>query len=240
MAKRLTDEQRKFILDNYDEMPTIKLLGRFNERFGTEYKRSIFYKFTHDLGLNKHIQHRYTPEEEKFLEDNASKMTRRDLTAEFNKRFGTCIKEDAIVMRCWQKNYKPMGDGKFKNGSVPWEKTAGGKDAYMATLPRAPMGKEYTYSDGRTYVLTESGRKPKHRVIWEEHFGKLEQGEVVIFADGDKENFSPDNLRKISNRDQATLNMNGWVGCTPLVDAGITWCRLKSLLERSIDVEKYL
>lgn len=231
MCKSLTDDQQAFIVSHYDDMPTVRLLEAFNDEFGTNYKRSNFYRFTHELGLSKHIQHRYTAEEEQFLKENASKMTRRELTSEFNKRFGACIKEDAIVMRCWQKGYKPRTDGKFKVGSVPWEKTNGGKDAYLKTLPRAPLGKEY-YMKGKTYVLTEDGRRPKHRVVWEEHCGELKKGDVIIFADGDTSNFDIKNLRKVNNSIQATLHMNGWVGFAPIVDVGITWCRLKELLEK--------
>ena len=159
---------------------------------------------------------------------------RRKLTDAFNKRYGTHIKEDAIVMRCWQKGYKPATDGKFKNGSVPWEKTDGGKEAYMKTLPRAPLGKEYIMK-GHVYVLTEEGRKPKRRVVWEQHYGKLNSGECIIFADGDTTNFDINNLRKVSNSTQATLYQNGWVGFAPIVDAGITWCKLRDLLGKEYD-----
>lgn len=239
MANRLTEEQVRFIKERYDEMPTVKLCEAFNENFGTCFKKGVFYGFCHELGLKKHNQHHYTEEEELFLKENASRMTRRELQQAFNEKFGTSIKEDAIVMRCWQKGYKPMNDGKFKAGSVPWEKTEGGKEAYLKTLPRAELGKEYTMTGKPyTYVRTERGREPKHRVIYREHFGELSRGEAVIFADGNKDNFSPDNLLKVSNSVMATLHGNHWVGCKAIVEAGILWCELRDLLKAQ-GVEAY-
>lgn len=228
----MTERQAKFIKDNYDNMTVVALMRAFNDEFGTCLKRGNFYRICHDLGLSKHIQHHYTEEEERFLKDNASRMTRRELQQAFNNTFGTQIKEDAITMRCWQKGYKPMDDGKFKKGSVPWEKTDGGKEAYLKTLPRAELGKEYKTKDKRyIYVRTENGREPKHRVIYREHFGEIPKGETVIFADGNKENFSPDNLLKVSNSVMATLHGNKWFGCREIVEAGILWCELRDLLK---------
>jgi hypothetical protein len=52
----------------------------------------------------------------------------------------------------------------------------------------------------------EVGRPQLHRVIYEEHFGPIHAGMTVIQKDGNKNNFSPDNLALRSMADCARLN----------------------------------
>jgi len=66
-----------------------------------------------------------------------------------------------------------------------------------------PEGTErkYGYYDG-ILVKTESGRwRSKHCVLWEEAYGKIPNGKVVVFADGDKNNFNRENLVLVSKKD---------------------------------------
>ena len=51
--------------------------------------------------------------------------------------------------------------------------------------------------------------KEKHRLIYEENYGPIPEGYVVIFLDGNKRNFDPDNLMAISKADNARANQNG-------------------------------
>lgn len=115
---KMTQEQEQFIVENFDKMSVEQLRKTFNKKFAREYKPSAFYFNTQRLGLHKHIEHQYTEEEEAFLRINAPTMSRRELTQKFNETFCANIKEDAIVMRCWQKGYLAQHDGRFSKNRM--------------------------------------------------------------------------------------------------------------------------
>lgn len=50
--------------------------------------------------------------------------------------------------------------------------------------------------------------KPKHHVVWSERNGKIPPGCTVAFRDGDKLNFSPDNLELINKNELLRRNFN--------------------------------
>lgn len=64
-----------------------------------------------------------------------------------------------------------------------------------------PLGSEWIRETGVVYVkVAMEGKtcydrwKPKHQVIWERHNGKIPEGHLVIFKDGDHRNFRLENL----------------------------------------------
>jgi hypothetical protein len=77
-----------------------------------------------------------------------------------------------------------------------------------------PIGYERITRDGYTEVKTQnlSGAgqfknfKLKHRLVYEMHYGKLPEGFVVKFRDGNKQNFAIENLYAISIADNLIEN----------------------------------
>lgn len=64
-------------------------------------------------------------------------------------------------------------------------------------------------SDGYTRVKVNKNKWDlKQRVIWEENFGSIPVKHVIIFVDGDKQNFDLDNLVLISRRKLGIINKN--------------------------------
>lgn len=63
---------------------------------------------------------------------------------------------------------------------------------------------EIKVADPRTWV-------GKHTFIWEEHNGPVPKGYVVIFGDGDRRNFDPDNLILVSRKQLVRLNQKGLI-----------------------------
>jgi hypothetical protein len=62
-----------------------------------------------------------------------------------------------------------------------------------------PPGSEISTAQGYVYVKTVGGRwRLKHRQIWEAAHGPIPKGRLVKFADGDRSNFSLDNLVLVS------------------------------------------
>lgn len=248
MVMTMNKEQEQWIIERFDDMSIEKLRHKFNETFNKDIKSRCFYYHTQRLGLRKHVQHCYTKEQDEFLRDNSNKMTRSELCKSFNAVFGTMINENAIIQRCFLKGFKPMSDGKFKVGSVPWEKTDGGREVYVEKLKGGnrssfrkghkpsnykPIGSESVRREG-IFIKTEKGWKPKIQVIYEQECGECKKGERVIPIDGDKNNYAIDNMAVIDNRTQTYLISNDWYGKGIITQTGILWCRLKDVIDQSV------
>ena len=48
----------------------------------------------------------------------------------------------------------------------------------------------------------------KKRVIWEEHYGKLKDDELVLILNGDHKDVRIENLMKVTRRELAVINRN--------------------------------
>lgn len=250
----MTSEQELYIISHWDEMSCESLRKMFNEEFGTQYKTTGFHYHTKRLGLSKHVEHRYTPEQDAFLRENSDKMTRKELAEAFNAKFGACVKEQAIEQRCFLRGWRPKTDGRFKVGGTPWCKTKGGRSEYVKTLKG---GNVTSFKKGivphnalkvgtvKRYghlvqVKTADGWKNRLRHMWELEHGKIPEGYVVTSVDGDQLTEDARNLRLISNKTLTTLMSNGWCGKGSLiVDTGIVWCELKDALSKS-DARQFL
>ncbi|MNC69024.1 hypothetical protein D3C75_1196760 [compost metagenome] len=52
----------------------------------------------------------------------------------------------------------------------------------------------------------------KHLIVWELHCGRsVPKGHVVIFGDGDRRNFDPDNLILVTRGQLAIMNKRGLI-----------------------------
>lgn len=73
-----------------------------------------------------------------------------------------------------------------------------------------PIGSERINVCGYTEVKVEEPNKwrPKHQVVWEREYGKIPKQHVIIFADGNKQNFDLDNLVCVSRQELVRLNNN--------------------------------
>ena len=113
---------------------------------------------------------------------------------------------------------------RFKTGNTPFNK---GKKQWQymrgESLERArkhqfkkghrpvnanPVGYEREDRNGKVYVKTTDGERMrlKHIVVWEEANGcEVPEGMVVTFSDGNRQNFSPDNLVLVSRSELMRL-----------------------------------
>ena len=91
-------------------------------------------------------------------------------------------------------------------------------------------GYERINSEGYTEVrMAERVFIGKHRLIWKQHYGRIPEGHIIIFADGDKQNFAIENLVCVSRGDHAILNKNKKYG-TEIAQNVLLLCKLKNQL----------
>ena len=161
-------------------------------------------------------QHKYTAEQLAYLKRHET-IERRWLAASFNNHFGTALTIEQIKSTCSRIGLKTGRTGCFEPGNVPYNTGTKGLKTGSCTsfkpgqMPQTwvPVGTEVVENkDGYTKVKIADPRtwKYKHVMIWEELHGPVPKGSCIIFADGDKQNFEPDNLVAVDRRELLFLN----------------------------------
>lgn len=108
-------------------------------------------------------------------------------------------------------------DGTFVKGSTPWNKglhidLSNGKGQFKkGNIP--PQHHEVGYiahhKDGYSFIKVAEPRKWQlyQRYVYEKtHHTKLTKNQIVIFLDGNKSNFNPDNLAVVNRKELMILN----------------------------------
>lgn len=126
---------------------------------------------------------------------------------------------------CHRLGYKTSNNGYFPKGSVPFNK---GKKQTEYCTPEAiertkktrfqkgnipinhkPVGSERVDVDGYVEIKIAEPNKwmLKQRYLWEQyHNEKLGKNDLILFLDGNRNNFDVSNLRRISRKELAMLN----------------------------------
>ena len=183
--------------------------------------------------------HRWSEEEKEHLKKIAPntpiEQIQRLMTKKFNYEY-TYRQITAVMRRFNVKN--GLTTHLFEKGSTPWNKGTKGK-----TIPwnkgkkmgpsynRSEVGTEYVDKRGYLHVKIENPDKwkLKHHIIYENHYGPIEKGYNVIFADKDKRNFSIDNLIKVKISELMIMNKNGLIyEDTELTKLGVNVAKLIS------------
>ncbi|MGR6647414.1 HNH endonuclease signature motif containing protein [Avibacterium paragallinarum] len=183
---RFTDEHIAFIREHKDLAPK-DLIQAFYQQFGLLKNRQVFRKLKKRLGIISTVQHcnRYTKEELAFIKENCT-LPQAELTKLFNQKFNRNQTAQVIRVLCAKRGWLTGRNGRFKKGEhlkpIGYERFC-------------PMAKA---------VLIKTGVKRyerKSRVIWEQAFGKIPQGFVLWFKDGNIQNCELSNLELISRNE---------------------------------------
>ena len=142
-----------------------------------------------------------------FIRANTAEMTDRELSGAVNRRFNLSITRERVKsIRLFYRIMK--GRDKIK----------------------VPPLTERTDERGYALIYTPEGKRvSKHRFLYEQAHGKVPKGSQVIFLDGDKYNFSLDNLAAVTRAENAMLTGFGLRSGDPaLTQTGIAAVRLKN------------
>lgn len=163
-----------------------------------------------------------THEMQRFVEKRAGGLSNSALTELLNTHFGTSLTISQV--RVYKKNHHISSglDGRFKKGRIPPNKgikgvcAAGCEKGWFqkGELPHnhKPVGSErIDNKDGYLLVKTKEPNiwKLKHRIIWEQYYGPVPSGMIVIFLDGDKLNIDINNLGLIDKKTNVRMNQLG-------------------------------
>lgn len=163
---------------------------------------------------NKKKFHWWTDEEKEYLKE-IRKNTYIKIAELMTEKFKEEYTETQVGAALKRYGLTTGICNRFKKGNTPWNKS---KKGYMGpnktsfakgSIPPnlRPVGSERITVDGYTEVKTESGKwKLKHRLKYIEYNGAIPNGYVVIFANGNKKDFSKDNLIAITRNKLKTMN----------------------------------
>ena len=175
-----------------------------------------------------------------FIETNYVGTSHADMAEILNERFGANYTAAQIKSFHGNHHLNSGLNGRFTKGHIPYNK---GKtwDEYMSeesrknasatqfkkgNLPPStkPIGWERINPDGYTEVKIRMRPSRstcndnfvlKHRLIWEQANGPIPEGCIVIFKDGNKQNFDLNNLMLITKAQNAVMNHSHLRSKTP-------------------------
>lgn len=197
----------------------------------------------------------YTPEQEEYLHENAPTMSRAQLTAGFNARFGTTKSVSTIKSWCNRRGIHSGNDGRFTDGHRSWQTGLRGEEYrkhYTAeSWEKAKSGLvpiEQKYQEGDLiirhglpafYKGGDAGVEIDDRIeyastaIWERANGKLPDNMKLIHLDGDVTNYNLDNLRAIPKSWLSDLRHTGGLSDNrELNETKLRYCELQAALRR--------
>ena len=164
-----------FIAKHQAHISRRKLTARFNKHFGMDISEQSMRSYTKNHGLYRVVALMIaTDEQRQWIADNQAGMSRRQLAACFNNVFGTSFTVPQLTSYCGRHNLK--ADEVIRN--------------------RKPIG---TISRHAKFLHIKTANpdvwQPLHRVQYESYHGKkIPDGFMIVFADGDCDNLSRENL----------------------------------------------
>ena len=192
---RETNEQVEFLRQIAEGRQNEQIAKLFQEKFNVPCDRNHikYLKYKYKISSNVRNKLAINDKQIQFLKDNVNGTKLKDLTNMFNEHFGLNFTENQID---WYK-YK-LG---LKSGlNFKWEK---GHKPYNVK----PIGYEFKCKDnGYTFIKVSEPDlyMLKQRYVYEQHYGKIPKGYSVVFLNGNKEDFSIDNLTLARQKDILT------------------------------------
>lgn len=221
-----TNEQKEFIVNNFDKYSNKALTELFNDIFHTSlsYRQIKSFKIKNHLSYQKY--HTYTQEEKYWLSKNYDKHYVKDLVQMFNEKFNANLSE-ANIMSYKKKHNLTHHHGTFKVWELPPEilvtnkkRKSSSENMKKYNKSKRIEGEKAGYKDGnnyvdkygRHYVIVRDEIKRKNiyikrdRYVYEKTYGKIPKDNVIIHIDGDISNDNIDNLKTVKRGVVVSLN----------------------------------
>ena len=172
----------------------------------------------------------FSDEQESFIRREYKSHSIAELTELFNSTFGRSVTRSQIKAFTSRRKIVSGRTGHYSKGHKPWNNGTKGKGICKPNsgsfkkgeIPAntKPLGHERVCSkdgyilikveDKNPYTGAATRYKHKHVHLYEQKNGPVPDGMVVIFKDGDKRNFEPENLVAITRSELVRLNQNGY------------------------------
>ena len=243
-----TPEMHEFLQANYQGISTIELTERFNAHFGLDFSWKAIKNYKNYRKLRSGAPRNkpkgsstvFPKEVWDYIYANYKGVGPKEMSERLNKEFGTSYKPTQLKGFYGNHHLNSGVDGYFKKGMVPFNK--GKKGQCAPGCEKTWFKKGHTpgnhkevgteritiYGYIEVKVAEPNKWRAKHHVIWEQHNGPIPEKHVVMFRDGDKTNFSIENLVLVHRGVNAVMNQNGLGNCTEeRFDLALTFAETK-------------
>lgn len=166
-------------------------------------------------------RHKWTKEEKEYLAAITPGRTRKEILELMNEKFDYQFTLSQVIGMIKNNKLNNGLTGRFQRGHNPWNKgTKGLTKASITSFKKGniphnykSIGSERVNIYGYTEVKTAEPNiwEFKHRLIWEEHYGKIPRGSVILFLDGNKSNLNIDNLILITKEQLLRMNQHSLI-----------------------------
>lgn len=216
---KFTDEDIAFISVMRDTCDWKTVTDAFCTRTGRKCTpKALNEAYIRHGGDNYRDRHKYTVEEDDWIAENFPKMPVPKLTEEFNKRFGTSIQT------LWNRLYRSG----IKRGEdyVPHNR----KDVGTVVRDTSGYALVKVYDSLKSVDLARKTRKGgralfkrRSHIVWEEHYGAIPEGCVILHLDGDKLNDAVENLACVKTKYIMQLHNSWWLAKGEITKTGIKY-----------------
>lgn len=181
-----------------------------------------------------------------FLRSFKGTKNKNELLELFNNNFEKItLNQLEPLLHRYKIPFKKLPSYTFKKGFTPWNKgkKTGVRPPNLFKKENVTWNTRELYSeridrDGYTYIklVNKKRWKLKHRWIWEQKYGEIPVDHVIIFADGNKENFDIKNLLLVSRKELAVLNKNKLIkNDAELTNVGLNIAKVKIAISKKIN-----
>lgn len=235
-----TKEDIDFIRKNINAMSFRKMAEAFSEKYNFVFNISSIQKVAQRNGIKKSIRiyengvdrrirfDDISEKKEKFIKENFRNCkTFEELANLYERKFGVQCSRESMNMICRDKyglSHENTGQFSKKGRSVRKALNSesigsGYKTCVKATEKELPNG-------------VSSNWVQKSRFIYEQKYGKIPKGCIIIHLDGNTENFDIKNLYCISRKVAGIFAQNNWWKLQKdLKILAIKWCELNFRLQ---------
>lgn len=174
------------------------------------------------------MNHQWTDEEIRFLEEHQEGRSRKEMAEMISARFGWECRIGQISGTCTRHGFRNGLDGKFQKGTpspLKGKKKEHIPEGCRKTMFKKghlpgnwkPVGTKVLRNiKGRKYwyIKTAEPREWRllHQVIWEEANGPIPEGTMITFANGDSEDCRLENLMIETKAQHGVKNRYGLRG----------------------------
>lgn len=199
-----------YIKANIVGTPYKKLAEQLNKTFNTDRSYQSVKRFCNkNLKLSNYVN-KWSDDEKLYLINNCNNKSYSELAKEVSKVIGVNRTANQVMNECYFLGVKNNRDTRYKKGHKVWnekpilhERKGSNGKTYLKVSNDRSRTRSNSHNSDKNYVI-------KHNYIWEQAYGKIPDDCVVIFADGNKDNFDLDNLICIPISVKQMMNANGW------------------------------